>query len=171
MLKKIISDGKKGADRAALDVALCFGIPHGGWISKEKRINDGDLPDKYQLEEMPAKNPSAAISQNIQQSDGTLIISRGPLEGDSILTRQLAVHHDRPWLHININKTFISDSIKIIKNWLGNLDIQILNVTGPPESEDPLIYQDTFNILKGVVEFLQDDIIGEIVSEMVYGNN
>jgi len=33
MIKKIISGGgQTGADRAALDVALKLGIPHGGWI-------------------------------------------------------------------------------------------------------------------------------------------
>jgi len=31
-IKKIQSGGQPGADRAALDVALKFGIPHGGWI-------------------------------------------------------------------------------------------------------------------------------------------
>jgi len=115
MLKKIISGGKAGADRAALDVAIRFGIPHGGWISKDNRKDDVGLPDKYQLEEMLTKSRSSAIAHNVLQSDGTLIISRGPLEGDITLARQLAVHHGRPWLHININKTFISDSIKILE--------------------------------------------------------
>ena len=34
MLKKIISGGQTGADRAGLDVAIAKGIPHGGWIPK-----------------------------------------------------------------------------------------------------------------------------------------
>ena len=34
MIKKIISGGQTGADRAALDVAINLGIPHGGWIPK-----------------------------------------------------------------------------------------------------------------------------------------
>lgn len=33
MLKKIISGGQTGADRAALDVAIKLEIPHGGWIA------------------------------------------------------------------------------------------------------------------------------------------
>ena len=32
MLKKIISGGQTGADRAALDVVLKFDIPYDGWI-------------------------------------------------------------------------------------------------------------------------------------------
>ena len=41
MIKKIISGGKTGADRAALDVAIKFNIPHGGWIPKGKITQDG----------------------------------------------------------------------------------------------------------------------------------
>jgi len=49
MIKKIISGGRTGADRAALDVAIKFNIPHGGWIPKGRIAEDGPLPDKYQL--------------------------------------------------------------------------------------------------------------------------
>lgn len=43
MIKKIISGGQTGADRAALDVALKFGNPHGGWIPKGRKAEDGLL--------------------------------------------------------------------------------------------------------------------------------
>jgi len=38
MIKKIISGGQTGADRAALDVAIKLGIPHGGWIPNKHGI-------------------------------------------------------------------------------------------------------------------------------------
>lgn len=31
MIKKIVSGGQTGVDRAALDVAMKFNIPEGGW--------------------------------------------------------------------------------------------------------------------------------------------
>ena len=46
MIKKIISGGQTGSDRAALDVALKFNIPHGGWIPKGRIAEDGPLSDK-----------------------------------------------------------------------------------------------------------------------------
>jgi hypothetical protein len=49
MIKKIFSGGQTGSDRAALDVAIQFNIPHGGWIPKGRKTEDGPLPDKYQL--------------------------------------------------------------------------------------------------------------------------
>jgi len=49
MIKKIVSGDQTGADRAAPDVALKFNIPHGGWIPKGRKTEDGTLPDIYRL--------------------------------------------------------------------------------------------------------------------------
>ena len=43
MIKKIISGGHTGAARAALDVATQFKLPHGGWIPKGRKAEDGPL--------------------------------------------------------------------------------------------------------------------------------
>ena len=56
MLKKIISGGQTGADRAALDVAIELGIPHGGCISKGRKTEEGSLPDTYDMQEMPTES-------------------------------------------------------------------------------------------------------------------
>jgi uncharacterized protein len=40
MLKKIVSGGQTGADRAALDFAIKHKIPHGGWVPKPIRAGD-----------------------------------------------------------------------------------------------------------------------------------
>ena len=53
MITKIISGGQTGADRAALDVAIEWGITHGGWLPKGRLTEAGRLPAKYQLKEMP----------------------------------------------------------------------------------------------------------------------
>jgi hypothetical protein len=51
MITKIISGGQTGADRAALDAAIECGVPHGGWIPKGRRTENGQLPDHYILQE------------------------------------------------------------------------------------------------------------------------
>jgi len=79
MLTKIISGGQTGADRAALDAAIDLGIPHGGWIPKGRNAEDGTLPDKYQLQEMPTASYPKRTEQNVIDSDGTLILSHGNL--------------------------------------------------------------------------------------------
>jgi len=53
MVKKIISGGQTGADRAALDFAIKHKIPHGGWVPKGRIAEDGPLDKNYRLTEMP----------------------------------------------------------------------------------------------------------------------
>ena len=77
MIKMIISGGQTGADRAALDVAIEHNFPHGGWIPKGRLTEDGPLPEKYLLKEMPTDSYPRRTEQNVIDSDGTLIISRG----------------------------------------------------------------------------------------------
>ncbi|MFO7970885.1 MAG: putative molybdenum carrier protein [Desulfobacterales bacterium] len=105
MVKKIISGGQTGADRAALDVAIKLGVLHGGWIPKGRLTENGMLDDRYHLKEMETANYNKRTEQNVIDSDGTLIISHGKLTGGSEYTRDMALEHGRPWLHIDLNKT------------------------------------------------------------------
>ena len=88
MITKIISGGQTGADQAVLDVAIELGIPHGGWIPKGRKTERGPLPAKYQLQEMSTAEYPKRTERNVQDSDGTLIISHGELSGGSEFTRQ-----------------------------------------------------------------------------------
>ena len=56
MIKKIISGGQTGADIGAIDAALKYSFPYGGWIPKGRLTENGPLPNEYQLMEMPTKN-------------------------------------------------------------------------------------------------------------------
>lgn len=148
MIKKIISGGQTGADRAALDVAIRVGIPHGGWIPKGRKTEDGVLPDKYQLQEMSTASYSKRTEQNVLDSEGTLIVSHGKLNGGSALTRKLAGKHKRPCIHIDMDRLSIADAVDAIKEWIAHNAIQILNVAGPRASKDTDIYNTTTKILK-----------------------
>jgi hypothetical protein len=90
MLKKIISGGQTGVDRAALDVAIELGISHGGWIAKGRITEAGPLPHTYDLKEMATPSNEARTEQNVIDSDATLIISRGDLTGGSAFTEAMA---------------------------------------------------------------------------------
>ena len=148
MIKKIISGGQTGADRAALDVAIKLNIPHCGWIPKGRITEEGPLPDKYQLQEMPTDSYSKRTEQNVKDSDGTLIISRGRPTGGSDYTREMTLKHKRHLLHIDLNQTPSYDAASLILSWVNLHRIDILNVAGPRASEDPDIYNDVFRILE-----------------------
>ena len=150
MIKKIVSGGQTGVDRAALDTAIKLGIAHGGWIPLGRRTESGILPAKYHLRETSGSSYSERTEKNVEDSDGTLIISRGPLTGGSDYTRQMAVKHNRPWLHIDLSRTAAFHAATAIRDWITQKELEILNVAGPRASEDPTIYEYTSNILESV---------------------
>lgn len=148
MIKKIISGGQTGVDRAALDAAITLAIDHGGWIPQGRLTESGSLPLEYRLKETMSSSYAERTLKNVLDADGTLIISRGPLTGGSEYTRELAVKHHRPWLHIDLNNQGAFQAATVINNWISDKKIEILNVAGPRASKDPKIYHDTREILE-----------------------
>jgi hypothetical protein len=147
-IKKVISGGKTGADRAALDVAIKFSIPHGGSIPKGRKTENGKLSDTYLLKELPATSYIKSNEQNVLDSDATLIISHGKLTGSLVSTRKIAQEHNRPFLQIDLKKTSIFDAAQAVNSWILTQNIETLNVTGPQSNKDPLIYQATFDLMQ-----------------------
>jgi hypothetical protein len=148
MITRILSGGQTGADRAALDFAIKHHIPHGGWLPKGRKTEDGTLPEKYILQEMPTPDYSKRTKQNVLDSDGTLIVSHGFLTGGSALTEFLAEEHNKPYLHIDLNLLSMQEAVQIINQWIQSNKLKVLNVAGPRASKDPKIYQATMNLLE-----------------------
>ncbi len=148
MLRKIVSGGQTGADRAALDFAIEWDIPHGGWVPKGRQAEDGKVPEKYRLREMNSPDYARRTERNVMDSDATLIFSHGNLKGGSLLTRKMALKHGRPWLHVNLLKTNGFSAAQSIHAWIMDHHIGVLNVAGPRQSQDSRIYRATFDILE-----------------------
>ena len=75
MLRKIISGGQTGADRAGLDFAIEVGLVHGGYIPQGRKAEDGRIDEKYQLVELSSNSYPVRTKRNIRESDGTVIFS------------------------------------------------------------------------------------------------
>ena len=147
MIKKIISGGQTGADRAALDAVIKLGIPHGGWIPKGRITEEGPLPEGYQMREMPTESYAARTEQNVIDSEGTLVICRGKPTDGTDYTREMALKHKKQLLHVDLNRTTSFDAASLINSWIKLHRIKILNVAGPRESKDTNVYVDAFRIL------------------------
>ena len=147
MIEKIISGGQTGADQAALDAAIAWKIPHGGWIPKGRKTEAGKLPNKYQLKETSTENYEERTEKNVMDSDGTLIFSHGNLQGGSKFTKAMAEKHQRPFLHVNLNLINKFDAARNINTWIDQKKIKTLNVAGTRASEDPGIYQAVMKIM------------------------
>ncbi|MCP4579255.1 MAG: hypothetical protein GY846_23525 [Deltaproteobacteria bacterium] len=157
MVRKIVSGGQTGADRAALDFAMEWNISHGGWIPKGRRAEDGKLPEKYRLKEMNSTDYARRTEQNVIDSDATLIFSHGKLTGGSLLTHKMALKHGRPRLHVDLlpNQFTPGNSFsaaQAIHAWIKEQRIGVLNVAGPRQSQDKRIYRATFDILEAAFQ-------------------
>jgi hypothetical protein len=148
MLKKIISGGQTGVDRAALDAALRLGIPHGGWLPKGRITEDGPLPARYKLVELPTDSYAERTERNVVDADGTLIISRGAPTGGTDYTRKMVLKHGKQMLHIDMAMyRNPMDAASLISSWIKLNNIEMLNVAGPRASKDPNIYTEALAIL------------------------
>ncbi len=150
MIKKIVSGGQTGADQAALDAALKFGISHGGWISEGRQTENGPLDIKYKLIEIPGGRYIDRTEKNVEDSNGTLIASHGELNGGSEYTRTMAIKHNRPWIHIDLNRNHLSDAAHTVFSWIKNNKIEVLNVAGPRLSKEPSIYREVTKLLENL---------------------
>ena len=131
---RLISGGQTGVDRAALDVALEFGLPCGGWCPRGRRAEDGPIPAHYPLQELDSATYPPRTERNIIDSDGTLVITGGPLRNGTRLTVELALRHGRPLLVVDRRE---HPGPRDAGEWLKVLDIRCLNVAGPRESSQP----------------------------------
>ena len=149
-LRRIISGGQTGADRAALDVALELGIDHGGWAPRGRWAEDGPLAPRYQVSELSSPQPAARTERNVRDADATLILSHGPLSGGSALTRSLARGQDKPVLHVDLAERDERAAAEAVTQWLAAGQPEVLNVAGPRASTDPLIYDAACRVLRRV---------------------
>jgi hypothetical protein len=148
MIEKIISGGQTGADRAALDTAIKFDVPHGGFVPKGRLAEDGPLPERYLLEEVESENYALRTERNVLESDGTLILSHGELTGGSLLTRRLCEQHGKPCLHLDLQRTDAFAAARDTHAWMLPHTVRTLNVAGPRASGDPKIYSATVDVLE-----------------------
>jgi hypothetical protein len=168
MIKKIISGGQSGVDRAALDAAIKLAIPHGGWIPQGRLTENGPLPPEYRLTETDSNSYADRTEKNVLDADGTLIISRGLLTGGSEYTREMAVKHNCIWLHIDLNQISAFQAAMTVKDWISKNKIEVLNVAGPRASKDPKIYRDALKILESVYYL---DLVQGGMSEIGFENS
>lgn len=145
----IVSGGQTGVDRAAWDVAIELGLVIGGWVPKGRAAEDGEIPARYSgLREADSSEPAVRTRRNVRDSDATLILSRGPCTGGSLLTFEEAVRLGRPVLHVDLSgRTDAAAAIEVTA-WLAAIRPAVLNVAGPRASGDPTIGERAAAVLR-----------------------
>ncbi len=146
---KIVSGGQTGADQAALDVAILFHIPYGGWVPKGGLAENfpcaPGLLNRYQkMVEAETSDPSERTKLNVRDSDVTIIlvqsINQTKLPGTK-LTLETANRLGRPYLIQVVDEPHAAVKLS---QWLSDRNrekvIHTLNIAGPRNSEAPELY-------------------------------
>ena len=63
-----------------------------------------------------------------------------------------ALQHDKPILYLDMGKLSVEDAANLLKGFVEDNDIEILNVAGSRKSKDDLIYEKTFQVIEGRVK-------------------
>ena len=145
-IEKIVSGAQTGADRAALDVAIRHGFPHGGWCPQGRKAEDGPIGGQYQLTETPSARYSQRTEWNARDSDGTVLITFArELTGGSKLTAAFARKHGKPWIHIP--EASCRRPAEVLQRFVQEHSIRVLNVAGSRESKQPGLWRWTYDVL------------------------
>jgi hypothetical protein len=134
---KIISGGQTGVDRSALDVALAHGIECGGWCPAGRLDEFGKIPGHYPVQELQSGGFAERTLQNVKDSDGTVVIYPGELDGGTEQTVRFCVELERPHHLIDASRVAAQDAAKLIADFVRKNKIRILNLAGPRQSEWP----------------------------------
>ena len=151
---KIISGGQTGVDRGALDAALETGIKCGGTCPAGRKAEDGIIPDIYPLTELASNVNSDRTRQNVSDSDATLIIHFGQLEGGTAFTQQCCISEAKPYLVIDATRQEQAVLVQQIMNFIKQNKIEVLNVAGPRASKVPVAQKITNQLLTSVLKSL-----------------
>lgn len=147
----IISGGQSGADRAALDAALAAGVPCGGWCPVGRLAEDGQIPERYPLRELPGAGYPQRTRQNVVDSDGTLIVCFGSPDEGTALTLRCCRDASKPVLVIDADMWGFAAAIPELVGFVGRHGVKTLNVAGPRASEQPRIYDYVLKLMGGLL--------------------
>ena len=130
-ITRIIASGIPGAESAALDAAIRFCMPYGGFT------NQGAL--------LPGDRPAGRY--RLAQSDGLMTFFRGGLPDP--IERLLSSGPQRPCLHIDAASLEPHDAAILMDRWIADHAVAVLCVTGASLLEDRRIYPYVHDALTG----------------------
>jgi hypothetical protein len=159
ILTKIVSGGQTGVDRGALEAAIAWGLPHGGYCPRGRRAEDGVIPEIFELVETDSPHYPPRTAMNVGLGDTTLLLVRGK-EGyarsrGTKLTLELCDRKKKKWWAADPRSgPRIDAQVDRVCAWLVEFDVHVLNVAGPRESTNPGIQEETRNFMRRVFEKL-----------------
>jgi hypothetical protein len=129
----IISGGQTGADRSALEVALSFGLPTGGWAPKRFMTEDGPDPilgSRFGLLEHHSSDYADRTWANVQMADVTIWF--GTIGSRGYVCTQGACQY--------FGKTMLENpTSQLLSEYIVSRDPRVMNVAGNRRSRNPSV--------------------------------
>lgn len=138
-------------DRAALDAAIEHGGPCGGWCPEGRLAEDGAIPDRYPLQELRGGSYRERTLQNVLDSDGTVIFYFGRPAGGTEATLLFCIEKGKPYQLIDAAEIPPDRAAELIRTFVSEFDIVVLNVAGPRASEEPRAYPYVLEVIGAVI--------------------
>ena len=151
LIEKIISSGYTGPEKAALDAALKYGVPHAGWIHYIRSEERDKLLDTYNLKVIPALDPRAAIRQNITHANGTLILAAGKVNKESDYARYLTLKRGLQLLGIDPQQYSHIEAGSLIAAWVEMNRVSRVYITGSDDAALGCTYHPSRKIIDAAV--------------------
>lgn len=148
--ERVVSGAQTGVDRAALDAAREAGLPCGGWAPLGRLAEDGRIPDRYPVRECESADYAVRTERNVLDSDATLILYEGKLDGGTAYTLELCRRHGKPAEALAIDRGGSAEAAAVAADFLRRVRPRILNVAGPRESGRPGIHSRALALLRRV---------------------
>ena len=131
----IVSGGQTGIDRGALDAALQAGFPCSGWCPADCMAEDGVIDSRYRLTPLLQGGYAERTRRNVADSDATLILHFGELEGGTALTAACCERLGRPLLLVDALDVNPEEAAQRARDFVLQHAVQRLNVAGPRASK------------------------------------
>lgn len=136
----IVSGGQTGVDRAALDAALARGRPCGGWCPEGRRAEDGVIDARYPVVELEGGGYLERTQGNVRDTNGTVIIHFGRLEGGTRATHEFCTALGKPCLLLDAERLDAAEAAIRIAEFASAIGARRLNFAGPRASGAPEAY-------------------------------
>jgi hypothetical protein len=149
----IITGAQMGVERAALDWALKYECPHGGWCPKGILGSEEPLDPRYKLKQGETDNVLEAVISNVRDAEATLVFT---LATKAAGTAQKAISsakkQKKPVLHVH--RGILGVSEKIV-GFMDKYYIRRMHITGSADTEEPGVSEWAIGELekaKGILE-------------------